>query len=376
MSFNFESKNFKNLMMELSAISEKVELNSEEYSDTVKILSPYIITAEQVLNPNIDLRNYDQLTEYSRAQPVSDFVRQIVEKLNKYRSSKEDRDLIELLSLALNLFYIYFSEIKFRIGSFNPSISFQVDSLSSFVSEYFYDHEKYKRYIQYAERDIPFALIQEIYLSNEIQNLNDLNKNISSITSKVNEWQSTLTEQTAEVEKWHNSLKSYKDAFNFVGIFDGFNELHKKKVNELWWARCGLLSLAASILIALGYEINSIREIIIEKNTIDIVSLIALTVPFTLLIFLLLYFFKIVLQTMRSIQSQLLQLDLRLTLCRFIQGYADSASELKKKHPDGFDKFESIIFSPLVTSDDKIPHTFEGLDQLSSVVNIIKSKDG
>ncbi|MEQ0924415.1 hypothetical protein ABLT40_11605 [Acinetobacter schindleri] len=27
-------------------------------------------------------------------------------------------------------------------------------------------------------------------------------------------------------------------------------------------------------------------------------------------------------------------------------------------------------------SDDKIPHTFEGLDQLSSVVNIIKSKDG
>ena len=125
-----------------------------------------------------------------------------------------------------------------------------------------------------------------------------------------------------------------------------------------------------------GYEINSIREIIIEKNTIDIVSLIALTVPFTLLVFLLLYFFKIVLQTMRSIQSQLLQLDLRLTLCRFIQGYADSASELKKKHPDGFDKFESIIFSPLVTSDDKIPHTFEGLDQLSSVVNIIKSKDG
>lgn len=78
---------------------------------------------------------------------------------------------------------------------------------------------------------------------------------------------------------------------------------------------------------------------------------------------------------MRSIQSQLLQLDLRMTLCRFIQSYADYAVDLKKKHPDGFEKFESLIFSPLVSSDDKVPNTFDGLDQLSSVVNIVKGKE-
>lgn len=375
MLFNFNDKDFKNLMRELSAISERIELHPEDYSETVKILSPYILTAEQVLNPNIDLSYIDKFTEYSRSKPVSDFIRQIVNRLNKYKNSKSDEDLVELLSLALNLFYVYFCEIEFRVGGFDSSIAFEIGSLSSFVSDYFYNHEKYKRYIKYAERDIPFALIQEIFKSNEIKNLSDLNKNINDITSKVEEWKSTLTEQTAEVEKWHNSLEDYKDAFNFVGIFDGFNQLHKKKVEELWWARFGLLFLAVVILTSLSYEIYSIRDIIIEKGSIDITSLIALTVPFTIFIFLLLYFFKIVLQTMRSIQAQLLQLDLRLTLCRFIQGYAASAAELKKQHPDGFEKFESVIFSPLVSSDDKIPNTFEGLDQLSSVVNIIKGKD-
>lgn len=78
---------------------------------------------------------------------------------------------------------------------------------------------------------------------------------------------------------------------------------------------------------------------------------------------------------MRSVQSQLLQLDLRMTLCRFIQSYAEYAAELKAKPPEGFEKFESVIFSPLVSSDDKIPNTFDGLDQLSSVVNIVKGKD-
>lgn len=375
MLFQFESFEFKNVMRELSAIAESVELNLDQYSTIVKTLIPYIKTAEQIFNPNIDLSNFDTYTEYSRKQPVSDFIREIVKKLNIYKNSKKDEDLIILLSLALNLFYVYFSEMKFRLGSFDQSIALEIGSLSAFVSDYFKDHTNFKRYLQYAERDIPFSLIQEIFKSNEIKNLDDLNKNINEISSKIGEWQSILTEQTAEVEKWHNSLKNYKEAFNFVGIFDGFNQLHKKKVEELWWARFGLLSLAVILLGSLSYEIYSIRDIIIEKGSIDTVSLIALTVPFTILIFLLLYFFKIVLQTMRSIQAQLLQLDLRLTLCRFIQGYAASASDLKKQHPEGFEKFESVIFSPLVSSDDKIPNTFEGLDQLSSVVNIIKGKD-
>lgn len=375
MLFQFESLEFKNIMRELSHLSDVISSSPDQYSDVVKTLAPYIITAKHVFNPNIELQKFDELTEYSRKYPVSDFVKEIARKLDKYKNSREDKDLVELLSLALNLFYVYFSEMKFRLGGFNQSIALEIGSLSAFVSDYFKDHANFKRYLQYAERDIPFAIIQEIFNSNEIKNLRALNENINAITSKIEEWQSILTEQTSQVEKWHNSLKDYKDAFNFVGIFDGFNQLHQKKVQELWWSRFGLITIGAVILTIFAYEIHTIQNIIVSKGTIDVVSLLALTVPFTILIFLLLYFFKIILQTMRSIQSQLLQLDLRLTLCRFIQGYAASASDLKKQHPDGFEKFEALIFAPLVSSDDKIPNTFEGLDQLSSVVNIIKGKD-
>jgi hypothetical protein len=38
----------------------------------------------------------------------------------------------------------------------------------------------------------------------------------------------------------------------------------------------------------------------------------------------------------------------------------------------GFEKFENIIFSPLVPSDDKIPTTFDGMEQLAKMVDIFR----
>jgi hypothetical protein len=34
----------------------------------------------------------------------------------------------------------------------------------------------------------------------------------------------------------------------------------------------------------------------------------------------------------------------------------------------GFEKFENIIFSPLVSSDDKIPTTFDGMEQWAKLI--------
>lgn len=40
---------------------------------------------------------------------------------------------------------------------------------------------------------------------------------------------SFLKEQHAKIESIKESLKGYEVAFNFVGLFDGFNSLGKKK---------------------------------------------------------------------------------------------------------------------------------------------------
>ena len=50
----------------------------------------------------------------------------------------------------------------------------------------------------------------------------------------------SLAEKEEQVLRIEGSLKTYKNAFNFVGIFEGFNKLHTQKVRALWGARIGL----------------------------------------------------------------------------------------------------------------------------------------
>ncbi|MFC6168109.1 hypothetical protein [Acinetobacter terrestris] len=62
-----------------------------------------------------------------------------------------------------------------------------------------------------------------------------------------------------------------------------------------------------------------------------------------------------------------------MTLCQFIQSYAEKSKELKEHNKEGFEKFESLIFSSIVSSDDRIPSTFDGMEQLSSLLKNFKS---
>ncbi|HDR1137280.1 TPA: hypothetical protein QB640_002020 [Pasteurella multocida] len=63
-----------------------------------------------------------------------------------------------------------------------------------------------------------------------------------------------------------------------------------------------------------------------------------------------------------------MQLELRQSLCQFIQNYADYAKEIKEKDSASLEKFENLIFSSILSSPDKVPSTFDGLDQLANIV--------
>ena len=67
-----------------------------------------------------------------------------------------------------------------------------------------------------------------------------------------------------------------------------------------------------------------------------------------------------------------MQLELRMTLCQFIHNYAENSEILHKKNKEGFEKFENIIFSPIVSSDDKIPSTLDGVEQIAKLIEAIK----
>ena len=117
--------------------------------------------------------------------------------------------------------------------------------------------------------------------------------------------------------------------------------------------------------------------IFIYRNIEDINSikdgLIASILPALSLVAIFIYYFRVLLFNYKSVKSQLLQIDLRKTLCRFIQSYSDYSADIKKQDSESLSKFENIIFSGIISDDGKLPSTYDGLEQIVKLIKSAKS---
>ena len=80
-------------------------------------------------------------------------------------------------------------------------------------------------------------------------------------------------------------------------------------------------------------------------QTLQLTNLIGLSIASIIVLFVLLYFFRISLFNIRALKSQLLQIDLRLSLCEFISNYTEETAKMRGNAKESFDKFENVIFS-------------------------------
>jgi hypothetical protein len=114
-----------------------------------------------------------------------------------------------------------------------------------------------------------------------------------------------------------------------------------------------------------------LKETLNKKEENELAHYLILALPFIAIELLLLYYFRIVLNMFLSNRSQMMQLQVRNSVCQFIQDYVKFKHE-NKESSGGLEKFEALVFSSLAPSDDKVPSTFDGLDQLGDLVKKIK----
>lgn len=67
-----------------------------------------------------------------------------------------------------------------------------------------------------------------------------------------------------------------------------------------------------------------------------------------------------------------MQIELRQSLCQFIQSYADYTKEIKENNAGSLEKFENLIFSNILSTPEKVPSTFDGLEQLANLMKELK----
>jgi hypothetical protein len=241
-----------------------------------------------------------------------------------------------------------------------------------------------------------------------------------AVEQKIADWQAKLDaaqKQVAETEgrinAYEASIQKYRIAFGFLGLAAAFREFFMRKRLEravLLTVLCLLAVLIVAVPFVVPRFLNQVSQISLvptayaqsasprtaqpaargpemakENRSAPPASTAqnesptwamrwtqqaAHYLPVAVLEVLLIWFFRIVLVHFNSAQVQMMQLELRMAACGFIDEYVKFLNTSGK--PD-LSKFESLIFGGIVADHDKVPSTFDGLEQLVKSFKEIKA---
>ncbi|MFP3350510.1 hypothetical protein R0K04_03720 [Pseudoalteromonas sp. SIMBA_153] len=299
---------------------------------------------------------------------------------------------IEIIYLCcIRLFY----EIDFRRNEeavysslFNDQSleRIRVNTANNSKNEYFSYH--FRKKVNDIVFSVPYDMLKNLFNSEEIKLFSEFDKKSKvanttlekiesyedTIIERINKFKNELSEKEQTVNNLKETLDKQETAFNFVGLYKGFNELAKRKQKEATNTFYFLIVLAFSLVVfPLSAMISIYNPNDINQSPAISIQLLNL-LPLISLEIILLYFFRVVLHNYKSIKAQVLQVELRQTLCQFIQNYADYSKEIKKDDPAVLEKFENLIFSGIISDAENLPSTFDGMDQISKLLSTLKGK--
>jgi hypothetical protein len=200
--------------------------------------------------------------------------------------------------------------------------------------------------------------------------INEVDRVYKIVKDFNDEWESKLLQRNAKIDALEDRLKSYQSNLNFLALSKGFSDIESKKSEDLtqinrnitFWRRCIVGVPVISFITSLIFIWN-------EKafDPLFFGSIATLLIIFST-------FYRVSLTEVKSLKSQLVQLQLRQALCQFVEDYALKAEKISDSSPATLKKFEDIIFSSIVLSDEKIPSTFDGMDQIHKMLKSLTGK--
>lgn len=265
--------------------------------------------------------------------------------------------------------YRFLCELEFTQPS-EPSfevrrvIGFVHDNLESFSGA---DRQQ----LVYAAYTMPAQVTKRLLGHPSITEFRIFSETIEKSRQLKDEWDKQLSDRQTLLAGLDSSIRKLTSEYNFVGLVHGFQALRRQKEAERKFAFVSLIVLALAMIappvLQLSFVVLYIDAIESHK------SLLIYTLPTILALeVMLIYFFRVVLGQFRSVKAQLLQIDLRISLCQFVESYAEYVTKMRSKDSSVLSKFEALIFSGLVTEEAGIPSTFDGAEQIASLIRSIR----
>ncbi|MBK5401314.1 hypothetical protein JFU47_32070 [Pseudomonas sp. TH39(2020)] len=281
---------------------------------------------------------------------------------------RKPADIDNIYSMA----YRFLCEFDFLVGP-GKELSMELRSIRNKIEHDNVEMEDNVRsQIIYASYIMPANIAKDFINDANIGVFKDFELRKAEAEKLKNQWDEEIEQKKTITDALKDKLDEYKIGFNFVGLYKGFSDLAEKKFKEslgLFWSLIGMGFLILSPLIA---EIVFAASEIYGGKSFTANHLIIL-IPLISIELILVYFFRIILVNHRSVKAQVMQLELRQTLCQFIQSYAAYSSEIKKQDAGALEKFENLIFSGILSDPEKLPSTFDGLEQIGNLIKSVKN---
>lgn len=282
---------------------------------------------------------------------------------------------VERFDVVCSIFAFAFRFLCELDFSFSEGIDFRLNRLIDAVDEKLDSFPKnVQRKIIFA-RYLMAAKIAKKFLNDSgvkrIDEIDEIDDKLNKASSFRDSWCKEIEEQKKEIEMLSDHLSKVAEGFNFVGLFDGFKALAKSKNQEKvkvrrWLVAFGFLMIVSPIF-QIIYIILNVDSIGVNKGVLIYALPAVLAVEI-----LLVYFFRVLLSQFHSVEAQILQLDLRVSLCQFIQSYVDFSITIKQADPNALARFEALVFSGLAPDNESIPSTFDGVEQLANLFKSIR----
>lgn len=350
----FATEPVKRLLSETS-----VRLLAEENSPDVRHLGAML---EIMATSATDFDEYCQIS----IPVVGNRMREDIANLRS-PYAKEKVDFVSaLIFRCLTEYDMSFAgSLSIEVREFMDNIIARRDSLS----------EPAQDQVDYSQRGLSVAFLKNLLNTQPIVNLRNFQSVATSINEKITSWESKLNEQQIRSEKLGELFVKHARDFNFSGLHEGFADMASGIQKELRAAQVGiaifgLLVLSPGVLdLLLAFVFHQ------DFATMHVYTLAVAGIGTLTLTLLFLYFFRIALRKADSCRAQLMQVKLRMSLCRFIQPYTDYSKDVRKDSPDTFSKFEALIFSGIVGTTESLPSTFDGLEHLGAFAKSLRGKD-
>jgi len=271
------------------------------------------------------------------------------------------------------LAYRFLCELEFTQSG---DLSFELSGIKTFVIE---NLEKFvgmsRQQLIYSSYLMPASVVKKLINSPVLVEFKSFAETAKSASELKVTWDKEIKEKSTEINELREGLSKLKTTYNFVGLVKGFENLADTKKNERSRSFWTLLVLGAIMLSPVVIELIFVArnlEIIDSHKTTLVYALPGLIT----LEVILLYFFRVVLSNFRSITTQLLQINLRMSLCQFIQSYSEYSAKIKERDPSALEKFENLIFSGIISESGALPSTLDGMEQLAKLISSVRGKGG